>query len=140
VLHYSNYGHSSFHSGTVKVEKRMSHGFSLASFYTFSKSIDEDSDDSAAGGLTFYNRRLEKARSDFDITHRWRPTGSGNFRSAWKEMDAGCQQHQQCAGQLGAECHPDYGKWDAVRVYLRRLSNVYLPGGTRANMASGATR
>jgi hypothetical protein len=55
-LHYSNYGHSSFHSGTVKVEKRYSSGFSLASFYTWSKSLDEDSDDSAAGGLTFYNR------------------------------------------------------------------------------------
>jgi outer membrane receptor protein involved in Fe transport len=71
VNHYSNYGHSTFHSATAKVEKRMSHGFSITSFYTFGKSIDEDSDDSGAGGLTFYNRRLEKARSDFDITHRW---------------------------------------------------------------------
>jgi hypothetical protein len=60
IFHFSNYGHSSYHSGTLKVEKRYSRGLSLTSFYTWSKSIDEDSDDGAAGGVTFYNRRLEK--------------------------------------------------------------------------------
>ena len=60
VLHYSNYGHSSFHSGTVKLEKRMSSGLSFTSFYTWGKSIDEASDDGTASGVTFYNRRLEK--------------------------------------------------------------------------------
>ncbi|MBL8238076.1 MAG: TonB-dependent receptor [Bryobacterales bacterium] len=71
VFHYSNYGHSSFHSGTVKVEKRMRGGYSFTTFYTFAKSIDEASDDGAAGGVTFYNRRLEKGRSSYDVTHRW---------------------------------------------------------------------
>ncbi|MBM3757181.1 MAG: TonB-dependent receptor, partial [Acidobacteria bacterium] len=71
IFHYANYGHSSFHSGTVKVEKRMAKGYSVTSFYTFGKSIDEASDDGAAGGITFYNRRLEKARSNYDVTHRW---------------------------------------------------------------------
>ncbi len=60
VLHYSNYGHSSFHSGTVKVEKRMSSGLSFTSFYTWGKSIDEASDDGTATGVTYYNRRLDK--------------------------------------------------------------------------------
>lgn len=71
IFHYSNYGHSTFHSGTVKVEKRMSKGYSVVSFYTFSKSIDQASDDGAAGGVTFYNRSLEKGRSNYDVTHRW---------------------------------------------------------------------
>jgi len=71
IFHYSNYGHSTFHSGTVKVEKRFSKGYSVTSFYTFGKSIDEASDDGAAGGITFYNRRLEKGRSSHDVTHRW---------------------------------------------------------------------
>jgi hypothetical protein len=71
VFHYANYGHSSYHSGTLKVEKRFSKGYSVTSFYTFAKSIDEASDDGAAGGITFYNRRLEKARSSYDVTHRW---------------------------------------------------------------------
>lgn len=71
VFHYSNYGHSSFHSGTVKLEKRMGNGFSVTGFYTFAKSIDEASNDGAAGGVTFYNRRLEKGQSNYDVTHRW---------------------------------------------------------------------
>ena len=45
VLLYSNFGHSTFHSGTVKVEKRMSGGVTFTSFYTWAKSIDEPSDD-----------------------------------------------------------------------------------------------
>ena len=71
MLHYSNFGHSSFHSGTVKVEKRMSSGFTFTSFYTFGKSIDEASDDGTASGVTYYNRRLEKGRSNYDVAHRW---------------------------------------------------------------------
>jgi hypothetical protein len=71
ILHYSNYGHSTYHSGTVKVEKRFSRGFSFTTFYTFSKALDEDSDDGAATGVTYYNRRLEKGRSNYDVTHRW---------------------------------------------------------------------
>jgi hypothetical protein len=68
---YSNFGHSSYHGGTVKLERRFSSGVSFTSFYTFSKAIDEDSDDSAATGVSYYNRALEKARSDYDVTHRW---------------------------------------------------------------------
>jgi hypothetical protein len=67
VLHYSNFGHSSFHSGTVKLEKRMSSGLSFTSFYTWGKSIDEASDDGTATGVTYYNRRLDKARSNYDV-------------------------------------------------------------------------
>jgi hypothetical protein len=71
IRHYSNFGHSSYHGATIKVERRLSGGWSLASFYTFSKAIDEDSDDSTANGVTYYNRALEKARSDYDVTHKW---------------------------------------------------------------------
>src|SRR5439155_317063 len=71
IWNYSNYGHSTFHSGTVKFEKRYSRGLSLVSFYTFSKSLDQSSTDGSASGVTFYNRRLEKGRSDFDVANRW---------------------------------------------------------------------
>ena len=71
VNHYSNYGHNSYHGATVKFEKRYSSGFTLTSFYTRSKTIDEDSDDSAASGVTFFNRSLEKGLSDYDVPNRW---------------------------------------------------------------------
>jgi hypothetical protein len=141
ILHYSNYGHSSFHSGTVKVEKRMSRGFSLTSFYTFSKSIDEDSDDSAAGGLTFYNRRLEKGRSDFDVTHRWVTYG------LWELPFGRGKAWMKDANWL---VNGILGNWELNVIQTLENGtpfgftfagspNVYLPGGTRANMAPGAT-
>ena len=96
---YSNYGHSSFHSGTVKVEKRMSSGLSFTSFYTCGKSIDEASDDGTATGVTYYNRRLDKARSNYDVAHRWityaiwdLPFGKGkkflSMATAWRQRSS----------------------------------------------------
>ena len=49
----------------------MSSGLSFTSFYTWGKSIDEASDDGTASGVTYYNRRLDKARSNYDVAHRW---------------------------------------------------------------------
>jgi hypothetical protein len=70
ILHYSNYGHSTYHGGTARVEKRYSAGITLNAFYTYSKAINEWDDDGTATGITFYNRRLEKARANYDLTHR----------------------------------------------------------------------
>jgi hypothetical protein len=67
---WSNFGHSSFHSATVKAEKRFSHGLTMTSFYTWGKAIGEADNDGLAGGVTYYNRRLEKARAGFDLRHR----------------------------------------------------------------------
>jgi hypothetical protein len=141
VLHYSNYGHSSFHSGTVKFEKRMSRGVSLTSFYTFAKAIDEDSDDSAAGGITFYNRRLEKARSDFDVTHRW------VTYALWELPFGRGKKWMRDANWL---VNGVLGNWELNVIQTLENGiplgfgfagspNVYLPGGTRPDMATGMT-
>ncbi|MBI1357869.1 MAG: hypothetical protein GC160_26325 [Acidobacteria bacterium] len=71
IQHYSNYGHNTYHGGTLRMEKRYSAGTTFSGFYTFSKAIDGDDDDGAATGVTFYNRRLEKARAGYDIRHRF---------------------------------------------------------------------
>jgi len=36
-------------------------------FYTWSKTLNESEADGSASGVTYYNRRLEKARSTTDI-------------------------------------------------------------------------
>ncbi len=141
VFHYSNYGHSSFHSGTMKVEKRFAQGFSITSFYTFAKAIDEASDDGGAGGITFYNRRLEKGRSNYDVTHRWVTYGLWElpFGKGRKWMS---NPNWFVNGALGG--------WE-LNV-IQTLENgipmsfgftgapgVFLPGGQRANMAPGKT-
>lgn len=70
VQHYSNYGHNSYHGATFRVEKRYSNGMTINSFYTFSKSINDVDEDGGAGGVTFYNRRLEKGRAAYDVRNR----------------------------------------------------------------------
>jgi len=68
----SNFGHSSFHSGTIKLEKRMSRGLYFNTFYTFSKALDSaDSDNSGGGVAPIQNRSLEKARAGYDRNHRY---------------------------------------------------------------------
>jgi len=96
----SNFGHSTFHSGTIKLEKRFSDGLYFNTFYTFSKAIDsQDSDNSGSGLSPIQNRGLEKGRAGYDRNHRWigvvnyeLPIGRGkrwlNF-SGWKNTILG---------------------------------------------------
>lgn len=71
IRHSSNYGHSSYHGGTVRVERRFSRGMTLNTFYTYAKALDEVDTESTATGVDFYNRRLEKGLGAFDVTHRF---------------------------------------------------------------------
>ncbi len=68
---FSNYGHNSYHGGTIRIEKRHSAGLSFNAFYTWAKTLNENEGDGGDSGVTFYNRRLEKARSSTDIRHRF---------------------------------------------------------------------
>jgi hypothetical protein len=68
---YSNFGHNTYHGLTLRSEKRFSRSFFLNAFYTFSKSLDDVDSDGGASGITFYNRRLEKGRANYDSTHRF---------------------------------------------------------------------
>jgi len=71
ITYWSNLGHSTYHSGTWKLEKRFSYGLSFVTHFTFSKAIDNASGDGGISARTAYNLRLEKARGDFDTTRRW---------------------------------------------------------------------
>jgi hypothetical protein len=68
---FSNFGHNSYHSATVRVERRYRSGFFANGFYTWSKNLTDADADGSVGGATYYNRRLEKGRSNFDISHRF---------------------------------------------------------------------
>jgi len=95
----SNFGHSTFHSGTVKLEKRMSKGVYFQTFYTFSKALDsQDFDNSGSGIAPIQNRGLEKGRASFDRNHRFigvvnyeLPAGAGKrwANSGWKKWVLG---------------------------------------------------
>jgi hypothetical protein len=145
IRHYSNYGHSTYHGGTIKIERRMSNSWSLTSFYTFSKAIDEDSDDAAAGGVDFYNRRLEKGRSDYDVTHKWvtywtwdMPFGKGR---RWLNS-GGILTHVIGNWELNGintlESGAPFGFTHNGNL-PGGIANVYLPGTQRPDMGPGKT-
>ncbi len=146
VMLYSNFGHSTFHSGTVKVEKRMSSGFTFTSFYTRGKSIDEASDDSTASGVTYYNRRLEKGRSNYDVAHRWityaiweLPFGKGKrFLSNSGRVVTKVLGNWQLSAIQSAETGVPITFTTNGRL-PGSTTNVYLPGALRPNMAPGKT-
>lgn len=103
-----NNGHSSYNGLQSKIEQRFSHGLSLLASYTWSKSIDNQSngtDDSASAGQYPQNPNdlaAERGLSSFDRTHVF--TGSwlwalpfsahketGWFRSLVREVAGGWQ-------------------------------------------------
>jgi hypothetical protein len=76
VVQYSNSAHSIYHGLQSKLEKRFSNGLYFLASYTWSKSIDNQSngtDDSAASGQYPQDPRnaaLDRGLSSFDRTHR----------------------------------------------------------------------
>ncbi|MCC6862299.1 MAG: TonB-dependent receptor [Bryobacterales bacterium] len=131
---WSNFGHSTFHSGTVKVEKRFSKGLTMTSFYTWGKAINDTDNDGGAGGVTYYNRSLEKARAGFDLSHR-------SVTYATYELPVGRGRKWMSNGGF-----KDYllGGWALswiqtfqsgvpVTFGFAGSPNRYLPGATRPN-------
>ena len=132
IQHYSNYGHNSYHGATARVEKRYSTGLTLNSFYTWSKTLNDADNDGTASGITFYNRRLEKARANHDVHHRWvtmftyeLPIGKGR-----KYLNTGGWRNALLGG------------WELVWIQTFQTGppftvtfagspNVYLPGASR---------
>ena len=91
----SNMGHSTYHGGTVKLEKRYSDGLFFSTFYTWSKAINSQDNDNDGGGVApIQNRSLEKARAGYDRKHVYSglvnyelPFGLGRrwAQSGWKK-------------------------------------------------------
>jgi hypothetical protein len=77
IREFSNGAHSTYHGLQSKFEKRFSHGVYFLGSYTWSRSMDNQSngtDDSAAGGQYPQNQNnfaLERGPSSFDRTHRF---------------------------------------------------------------------
>src|SRR5262249_29868772 len=59
-------------AGTIKLDKRFSHGISFLTFYTYSKGIDSSS------GNNLISRSLDRAESSNNRTHQY--TGSMNYQ------------------------------------------------------------
>ncbi len=77
VSFFNNEAHSTYHSGQLKIARRVSNGLTFQVAYTFSKLIDDISTITGGTGVAvtnyqdFYNRGADKSISTFDATHRF---------------------------------------------------------------------
>ncbi|MCX6612713.1 MAG: TonB-dependent receptor, partial [Acidobacteria bacterium] len=134
IQHYSNYGHNSHHSGTVRAEKRYGQGLTLTSFYQYGKTLNDGDDDGGRTGITYYNRQLEKARASYDIRHRF-------VTVATYELPFGKGRKWMSGGGFKNYI---FGEWDFAgtqtmqsgppfNVTFAGSPNRYLPGQFRPN-------
>src|SRR5260370_721243 len=71
-------GNSNYNSLQARLQQRFSHGFTILSSFSYSKSIDDTSGVRTSSGVgelltpsNNYNLLAERARSAFDFTRRW---------------------------------------------------------------------
>jgi len=136
ITHFSNYGHNTYHGGTMRVERRYAGGLSFNAFYTYAKTLNETEADGGDNGVTFYNRRLEKGRSNTDIRHRFvsvmnyeLPFGRGR---RW--MQSGFANQVLGGWELTWTQTQQTGQ--PFTVNFAGASNRYLPGEARPNMTT----
>ncbi|MBS1828598.1 MAG: TonB-dependent receptor [Acidobacteria bacterium] len=134
IQHYSNYGHNSHHSGTLRFERRYGSGLTMNSFYQLGKTINDGDDDGGRSGITFYNRNLEKARASYDIRHRfvgvltWElPFGKGR-----RFMNSGGIKDYALGGWDFAWTQT-FQSGPPVNITAGGSPNRYLPGVVRPN-------
>jgi Carboxypeptidase regulatory-like domain len=66
-------GHSTYHAGIVKLERRFSTGLTMQTSYVFSKILtDSDSYWPASFAADLWNRGLEKSIGAYDVTHNFK--------------------------------------------------------------------
>lgn len=71
IAEYETNGFSNYHALQITLNKRFSRGYTLLANYTWSKSIDNVSTDTAGAVQDSTNLKPEKALSDFDVRHRF---------------------------------------------------------------------
>ncbi|MEK7753851.1 MAG: hypothetical protein AAB654_18155, partial [Acidobacteriota bacterium] len=131
---YSNYGHNSHHSGTLRLEKRYSAGLSFNAFYTYGKTLAETDSEGGGSGITYYNRRLEKARASYDLRHRFVSVLSyeAPFGKGRRWMNGGGVSNHVLGG-WGITWVQTFQSGMPFGVSYSGSPNRYLPGGSRPN-------
>ena len=79
---HSNFSHNTYHSGTVRVEKRLSSGLTLTAFYTLQKALSDAENEGGASGITFITGVWRKAGPALPRLIALSQSGLTNYRSA----------------------------------------------------------
>jgi hypothetical protein len=134
------FGVTDYHAGTLKLEKRFSHGLNFHVTYTWSKNISNIDDTADLLGDSqqysdYYNRRADKGPSALDINHRftWSSVYELPFGKGKKWMSTGPMSRVIGGWTLGAISTLQTGGPFTVTTQTN-TTNVFSAGGQRANV------
>ena len=74
-----NAGNSTYHSMVLQVTKRLSHGFTNQTSYTWSRALGDDAEDDTSNYRDVYNRHIDHTLLAFHRTHSFRSNGTLQF-------------------------------------------------------------
>jgi hypothetical protein len=137
---YSNFAHNTYHSGTVRMERRYRQGLFVNGFYTWSKILTDADAAGGISGVTYYNRGLEKARANYDISHRF--VGTFILRIAvWQGPALGQSWRRERLGSwwLGFDVLADDPERTSDHCHVCGRSRQCICAGTALRVASNAT-
>ncbi len=126
LLYVSNGVNSSYHGGTIELRKSFAKGFSVQTNYRFSKWLDTSSDTSTGqfsdnsepgkGAQNIDCLRCERARSLFDIPHRFAFAGvwNPNFFQDSKNCIAFLAKDWQISAIFSAQSGRPFSVWNGA--------------------------
>jgi hypothetical protein len=117
ITYMGNISHSTYHSGTVHVQKRLAHGLLYDSFFTYSKSLD-----GSGVGVTDIASDLYKGPSAFDRRFHY----AGNF--SYNIPIGKGKKYMNRGGVLDAI----FGGYNLVWQYDTYSGNPVTPGYTNS--------
>ena len=137
ISYTSGDAQSFYNSLRIALSKRIGQGVSLQGSYTFSKSVDDTSSDSAESGQYGWERKESRGLSDFDIRHRFifnyfytLPVGRGR---SW--LRSGVASHILGGWRLGGIVSWRSGTPFNATVNMRTAGYLFSP--IRPNLLPG---
>jgi trimeric autotransporter adhesin len=142
-IYESSAGNSVYHSGSIRLRKRMAHGLAVSGSYTYSKSIDDASSIGGGGTVVAQNPfdiAADRALSSFDQRHKF--TGNWIYELPFGEnhrfAQRGALSHILDGWQWSGDFTIGSGLYFTPRVLGNSLDiNRGVSGSLRAN-ATGA--
>ncbi len=133
-------GSNNYHAGTIRAEKRFSHGLSFLAGYTFARAIGDTANTAGTLGdnqqyMDLYNRRLDKGPDSLDIIHRfvWSSTYDLPWGKGRKWLTGGPLAQVLGGWTLGSISSLQSGGPFTVTTQTNN-TNVFSAGANRANI------
>jgi len=140
INYTSNFGHSTYHGLTTRVERRYNHGLSYTILFTWSKNLSG----TAGSGEQFYDWALTKGPASNDYKYQFTPQATydlpfGKHRRFLNSNTTGGYILDLFLGGWAFTAIESMRSGLPVTFTMAGSPNKYLPGQTIANIVAGQT-